>query len=201
MDNKKADKNYNLKSDAVETLVNADTEEAPRYSEEELAKYRSKSKVRVPEAVKILFLKAWFSGAVCYFILWGLGTYIYSLIDMLFVLGIVQGLVTDLLLNNVIRFIEKVPGENDKWLLITAKGMAGFFLNLICGMVTIACVYGLYGFINRTIIALTGAVDTVPLGVEPVLFGIFCMAVDMLFIGMKRLAQSILADAKAKAGS
>lgn len=199
MDNKKAEKNYNLKSEAVETLVNADTEEAPQYSEEELAKYRSKSRIRISEPVKILFLKAWFSGAVCYFILWGLGTYLYSLIDMLFVLGIVQGLVTDLLLNNVIRFIEKVPGENDKWLLVTAKGMAGFFLNLIYGMVIIACVYGLYGFVNRTIIAITGAVDSLPLGVEPVMFGIFCMAVDMVFVGMKHLAASILSDAKAKA--
>lgn len=199
MDNKKAEKNYNLKSEAVETLAGADTEEAPQYSEEELAKYRSKSRIRISEPVKILFLKAWFAGAVCYFILWGLGTYIYSLIDMLFVLGIVQGLVTDLLLNNVIRFIEKVPGENDKWLLITAKGMAGFFANLIYGMVIIACVYGLYGFINRTIIAFTGAADTVPLGVEPVMFGIFCMAVDMLFVGMKHLAANILSDAKAKA--
>ena len=92
---KNSEKNYNLKSDAVDELVDAQAGEAPEYSEEELAKYRSGGKFRIPEAVKVLFLKAWFAGAVCYFILWGLGTYIYSLIDMLFVLGIALGIVTD----------------------------------------------------------------------------------------------------------
>jgi len=37
------------------------------------------------------------------------------------------------------------------------------------------------------------------LGVEPVLFGVFCMGFDMLFILIKRTAGTIFADAKAKA--
>lgn len=196
---KNSEKNYNLKSEAVEELLDAQKGEAPEYSEEELAKYRSGGKFRIPELVKVLFLKAWFAGAVCYFILWGLGTYIYSLIDMLFILGVVMGMATDLLTNNVIRFIEKTPGANDRWLMIPRKGMASFFLNIVYALVLLICVYGLYTGINGVYAAVTGNTEVVLLGVEPVLFGLFCMGFDMLFILIKRTIGSIFADAKAKA--
>ena len=192
-------KNYNLKSEAVEELVNADTAEVPQYSEEELAKYRSGGKFHIPETAKVLFLKAWFAGAVCYFILWGLGTYIYSLIDMMFVLSMVLGMATDLLTNNVIRFIEKTPGQNDRWLLFPKKGMAGFFFNIVYAMVLVFCVYSTYTGINGAYAAATGNADVVLLGVEPVLFGILCMGFDVLFILIKRTFLSILRDAKEKA--
>lgn len=199
MSKNKENKNYELKSDAVEKLLKAEKGDVPEFSEEELKKYRSKGGLKLPEPLKVVLLKAWFAGAVCYFILWGLGTYIYSIIDMLFILGIVLGLVTDLLTNNVIRFIEKTPGENDKWLMFPKKGMVSFFLNMVYALVLIVCVYALYGFLNRAIVAVTGAVDTVPLGVEPILFGVFCMAFDMLFIGCRNLLKQIISDAKEKA--
>lgn len=106
---------YELNSDAVEKLLKAENGDVPEFSEEELKKYRTKSRFNLSNTAKVVLLKAWFAGAVCYFILWGLGIYVNSLIDMLFILGIVLGMVTDLLTNNVIRFIEPSPGENDKW--------------------------------------------------------------------------------------
>lgn len=199
MDNKEIKKNYNLKSDAVETLANADSEEVPEYSQEELDRYRSKKGIRAPEAAKILFIKAWFAGAVCFFFLWGLGTYVGNMLDMLFILGVALGVVTDLLTNNVIRFIEKSSGANDKWLMFTGKGIVTFFANIVYAFVIIAGVYILYNLINYTIISMTGLTDTVPLGVEPILFGVFCMGLDMLFIGIKHLVTGMLRDARAAA--
>lgn len=199
MSKKNENKNYELKSDAVEKLLKAESGDVPEFSEEELKKYRSKGGIKIPGPVKVLLLKAWFAGAVCYFILWGLGMYIYSLIDMLFILGIVLGLVTDLLTNNVIRFIETTPGENDKWLMFPKKGMASFFLNLVYALVLVVCVYFLYSFLNLMIVRIIGNADTVPLGVEPILYGVFCMACDMLFIGCKNLFKQILSDAKRSA--
>lgn len=195
----KKNKNYELKSDAVEKLVKAEKGDVPQFSEDELRKYRSKGRFKISNTVKVLFLKAWFAGAVCYFILWGLGLYIGNLIDMLFVLGVVLGMVTDLLTNNVIRFIESTPGENDKWLLFPKKGTASFFLNMVYAIVLIILVYMLYGLINRTIIAFTGNADTVPLGVEPVLFGVFTMGFDVLFVKCRNLMKQIIADAKSAA--
>ncbi len=192
-------KNYTLKSDAVEELVSADTGEVPQYSEEELKKYRSKQGIHIPETVKILFIKAWFGGAVCYFILWGLGTYIGNAIDMLFVLGVVLGMVTDLLTNNILRFIETTPEENNKWLLVTHKGMVGFGLNLLLSMVIVVLVFFTYDFINRFVFTITSDPDNLFLGVEPVFYGLFCMGYDMLFIGIKRMLGAILRDAKESA--
>lgn len=186
-------KNYNLKSDAVEDLVN---DETPEYSQEELEKYRSKKGLRLPEPVKVLAIKAWFAGAVCFFFLWGLGTYIGSMLDMLFILGVALGIVTDLLTNSVIRFIETTPGANDKYMMYPKKKTMYLFLNILHAMVIIVCVYLLYSGINYTITAISGNPDTVPLGVEPILFGVFCTAVDAAFIAVKRTVFSIFRDAK-----
>ena len=72
-------------------------------------------------------------------------------------------------------------------------------MNLLGAYAVLVCVYFTYTVINYTIVSLTGAVDTVPLGVEPVLFGLLCMGYEMLFVGIKRLARSIFRDAKAAA--
>ena len=190
--------NYELKSEAVETLAGADSSPTPEYSKEELERYKGKKKFKIPAPVKILFLKAWFAGAVCFFFLWGLG--LTNLLDTLFVLGVAIGLVTDLLVNNVIRFLEAFPGEREEWMLFPKKGMVSFFLNLIYGFVIAFCVYLLYSLINFAIMSLTGNTETLPLGVEPVLFGIFCMGIDMLFVGIKRLIVNIIEDAQYAAG-
>lgn len=194
----KNSKNYELKSDAVEKLVKAEQGEVPEFSQEELKKYRTKSRIHLSATLKVVLLKAWFPGAVCYFILWGLGMYIYSLVDMLFILGIVLGLVTDLLTNNVIRFVEETPGENDKWLMFPKKGMVSFFANLVYGLVLVVCVFWLYSAINKIAVILIGNPDTVPLGVEPVLYGLFCMGFDILFVQCRNLMKRILSDARAK---
>ena len=192
----KKNKNYALKSDAVDKLLKANKGEVPELSEEKLRKYRSKGRFKISNTVKVLFLKAWFAGAVCYFILWGLGIYIGNLVDMLFVLGVVLGMVTDLLTNNVIRFIETTPGENDKWLMFPKKGMVSFFLNMVYAIGLIICVFYLYNIINQVLVAIIGNPDQVPLGVEPILFGVFTMGFDVLFIKCKHLMKQIITDAK-----
>ena len=56
-----------------------------------------------------------------------------------------------------------------------------------------------YQGLNRLLISLTGAAaDSVPLGVEPILFGALAMGWDFLWIGIRRTAGKILADAKSK---
>lgn len=188
-------KNYNLKSDAVEALANADTEEAPEYSQEELNQYRTRKGFKLSDTVKILLIKGWFAGAVCFFFLWGLGTYIGSMLDMLFVMGVALGIVTDLLTNNVIRFIEKTVGANDRWIMFAKKGMMSFFLNIIYSFVIVICVYWLYNVINGTIASVTGNPDMVALGVEPFLFGAFCMGFDVLFVTIKQMIKKLLGRA------
>ncbi len=186
--------------EAVDKLMDAQRGKAKSYSMEELQKYRGRKGLHIPTWLKIVFIKAWFAGAVCFFFFWGLGTYISSMLDMLFILGMALGFVTDLLTNNLLRFLEKTPGENDRWMLFPPKHYFSLPLNVVYSYLILYLVYSSYNLLNAGIVAATGQVDTVPLGVEPILFGVLCMAFDLLFVGIKRVFGSILRDAKAKAG-
>lgn len=195
--NSKENTNYNLKSDAVETLANADKEETPEYSHEELNRYRTKKGFHIPDWAKLVLLKLWFAGAVCFFILWGLGLYVGNMLDMLFVLGLVLGMVMDVLENSIIRFMEKFPGENEEWMFFPKKGMGSFFGNIVYGCVIVVCVYTTYNLINSFLSMLLGTTDVVYLGVEPILFGAFCMGFDMLFIWIKRTIAELIRKVRA----
>ena len=193
-ENENKSSNYELKSDAVEKLVDAQNGNVPEFSQEELDKYRSK-KLNIPDVVKVICIKTGFAGAVCFFFIGGLGNYLSALLDMLFVTGAALGLVMDLLANNVLRFIEKTPGGNDRWLLCAKKGMVGFGINLLLAYVILLCVYLTYNVINFVLLSAAGS-EVMVLGVEPVLFGLLCMGYEMLFIGIKRMVQGIIRDAK-----
>ena len=177
---------YKLKTDAINDLVTANEENSPEVSEEELRAYRSGPKLKLADWAKILLIKAWFAGAVCFFIIWGLGSFFADELDLLFVTAIVLGMVTDLLTNNVLRFFERTPGENARWIMVTRRGTVGLFLNIFYGFVVLGLVWGLYNVLNLLAAGLTGQPDRVVLGVEPVFFGVFCMGFDLLLIQLKR---------------
>ena len=167
-------------------------------SEEELRAYRSGPKLKVADWVKMLFIKFWFAAAVCYFFLWGLGGFVSSMLDLLFITGFALGVVTDLLTNPVLRFFEKTKGENARWMMVTRKSFSGLFLNIFYGYLVLFLIYTAYSGINRAIVGVTGAADTVPLGVEPILFGLFYLGFDLLLIKMKHVAVQIFRDAAQK---
>ena len=178
---------YKLKTKAVEDLVTADESNSPVVSREELLRYKSGPKLQVADWVKLLFIKGWFAGAVCFFFIWGLGGYLGSQLDLLFVTGFALGVVTDLLTNPVLRFFEKTPGDHSRWMMFPQKGFITLPLNIIYGYVVLALVYTIYTAINGIAARITGNMDTVLLGVEPVLFGVFCLGVDLLLLQGKHL--------------
>lgn len=188
---------YALHTGAVDDLVNTTAENAPHYSKEELEKYRSgKTKFRIPEAVKVLLIKFWFYGAVCFFVFMGLGTYVGNQWDMLFIGAVVLGMVTDLLINHFLRFTEKMAGGSRRWMMVTRRGAVGFFMNLVYGFVLMAGVVLFYNLVNMALISVFGSKQM--LGVEPLLFGVFATLADMLLIFMKRTLINIVEDAKKK---
>ena len=189
---------YNLKTDAVERLVNA--ENAPEVSEAEINRYRSKKKIRIPAWLKIIFVKFWFAGAVCYFFLWGLGMYLQG-IELMLVLAIGLGVVTDVLTNRFLRRFEPTEGAYDKWMMVTTRKFWSIFLNVIYAGVLLYCVFRTYYGIN----GLMGVNPDVGhteeegmLGVEPILFGLFYLGFDMLLILMKNTFIKIFRDAEKK---
>ena len=191
---------YKLKVKAVDDLVNATEENSPPVSKEVLRQYHALPKLKIADWVAAVVLKMWFAGVVCYFIVWGLGMYLPNQLDLLLVTGLALGFVTDLITNNVFRFIAKHKGANDRWMMFPKKNYVFLPLNVVYALLLTFCVVMTYNAVNTVLISLSGAKETVPLGVEPLLFGVFTMAWDMLFLGCKRLAMRMVSDAKASAG-
>ena len=189
---------YKLNTKAVEDLVTADAENSPKVSEQELRKYRSGPKIKLRDWVKVVLIKWWFDGAVCFFFFWGLGLMIASMENQLIILGIGLGLVTDLLVNSIFRYYARKPGANDRWMMVPRKGVAGLLLNLVYAFVLLGLVVMTYNIINQVAVMITGPTDTVPVGVEPILFGLLTMGWDMILLGAKRVFRRIVEDAKNK---
>ena len=187
---------YRLHTKAIDDLVHADESNSPEVPPEELAKYRSRHTVSLAEWIKALLIKFWFNGSVCFFFFGGLGAYLKDLPDQLFVLGIAMGVVTDMLVNNALRFIAGTEGENDRWMMFPRKRYASFPLNILYAFVVLFFVFMLYQVINTLIIRHTGAEDSVPLGVGPIGFGLFYLGFDLMFLFLKHLFCRILQDAK-----
>ena len=187
---------YKLKTEAVENLVTADSTNSPKVPEEELRKYRRNSNIQVPNTVKVLFVKFWFAGAVCYFVIWGLGLYLGSVLDLLVVAAVVMGFVTDLLANNVLRFMEETPGVNEKWIMVRKRRYVSLILNLLYAGVLMTLVYLFYEYVNIAITTATGDRESVPVGVEPLLFGLLYMGFDLALVGIRNLIKKIITGAK-----
>lgn len=185
---------YRLHTEAVDDLVGASKENTPKYSKEELEKYRSgRGKWKLPDPVKAILIKWWFYGAVCFFVFMGLGLYLADTLDLYFVAAVVMGMAGDLLINRFLRFTEKLPGGNAAYMMVTRRGALGFFLNILYAALLLFLVVTLYGAVNAALGALGGY-----LGVEPILFGVFTVATDMLCLAFKRMGMKIIADARRK---
>lgn len=190
-----AENYYDLKTDAVDRLVNA--EAAPKVPDAEIKKYTSKGKKRIPTWLKICFVKFWFSGAMCYFFLWGLGTYISGL-DLMFVLAVGLGLSVDLLVNHLLRYFEPEKGAYNKWMMITTRKFWSIFLNVIYSGLVLFCIVSTYNMINTILVGDIETAQRVAVPVEPILFGLLYMGFDMLCITVKNTIIKVFRDAEAK---
>ena len=190
---------YDLHSGAIDDLVNATEENSPEVSEEEIAKFTGKKvKFKGTPLIKAILIKWWFAGCVCFLFLWGLGLYITDMLDQLFILGLAGGVFTDLLVNNVLRFIESSKGANDKYMMFPDKRYRNFIFNIIYSFVILFFVMTVYAAVNAAAAGISGAPDMLALGVEPVLYGALYTLFDMLLIKMKNVFSGIVKDAREK---
>lgn len=146
--------------------------------------------------MKIIFIKFWFSGAVCYFFLWGLSMLVHDMLDLLVVTAIGLGLVTDLLVNHILRAMEPYDRAYDKWIMITWRKHWSIFINVLYSGVVLFFVFKTYEAINYILVGPDSNLTAV--GVEPLLFGLLYMGFDLLFIAMKNTFLKIVKDAERK---
>lgn len=181
---------YKLKTQAVDDLVTANEDNSPEVSKAELERYGARSKKGFPDWLKMGFIKFWFAGAVFYFMLMGLP--LQNTLDRVVILGIVLGMATDLLTNNVIRFLATSEGSNDRWLMFAKERYATFFWNILYAMALCAIVFlGVYPGLDLIVNLIRGTRGVEYLIMEPLGFGLSYMLADLLLVWLKnRIARA-----------
>ncbi|MDE5728627.1 MAG: hypothetical protein K2I20_00430 [Clostridia bacterium] len=143
---------------------------------------------KVPACIKALFVKWWFAGMVCFFFMWGIGL---DGLDAMVLLGAVLGIVVDALVNPLLRYMETDKREYNAYMMFPFpfKAFWTFFTNIIYYVLIMVCVNYCYLGLNELINFISGNTDAfhIAVGVEPLLFGTFCVLADMVFIGIKDL--------------
>lgn len=202
---------YDLKVDKVDELVSALTDENPVFDndlsmfisdctgvndadsttrkgkQKQFDPYKTDFLGNIPTWIKAIFIKFWFAGMVCYFIMWGISS--LDTVDSLVLTGGVLGLIVEILVNPLFRLLESDRKEFNDYMMFPFpfKAFWTFFTNLIYYILVIVCVNYIYFGINTAWNSLSGTVNVIKVGVEPLLFGVFTVIVDMFFIGIKDL--------------
>ncbi len=142
---------------------------------------------RIPALIKAIFIKFWFAGMVCYFVMMGLK--IGNDLDRLVLVGAVLGVVVDVLVNPLFRYMESDRREYNAYMMFPFPFRAfwTFFTNLIYYIFVLVCVNFCYLGLNELLNLIKGTTEVIHLGVEPLLFGVITVACDMLFIGIKNV--------------
>lgn len=153
--------------------------------------YKTDKLSRIPCWIIALFVKWWFAGAVCYFVIMGLGMTITDTLDMTFVSGAVLGLLTELMVNPIFRMLESDKKQYNNFMMFPFpfKAYWTFFTNIIYYIIVVFLVSVLYAVIS---------INIVETPVEPLLFGTLVLIVDMAFIGIKDLIVYLVKKTKTK---
>ena len=147
-----------------------------------------RKKRKLPSWFKAVFIKFWFAGAVFFFVGWGLFISTADQLDLTLALGLALGTVTDLMVNRIFFSMERGKGEYQPFIMFPQKKYWGFLLNNSYGIVLCVFVVYTYHIINVVAINVWHLPETsVVLGAEPILFGVFCLVYDMLFLQIKKL--------------
>ncbi len=195
---KEETKAYRLHSKAVDDLVEANVDNSPQVPEEILKEYKKDVLSKIPVWIKALFIKFWFNGAVCFFIIWGLGILIPNMLDMVVVTAIAMGIINDLMVNNILRFFD-VEGEYIKWTMFPQKRFWTYFLNILYALIIMFIIVISYYGINNFINLFTGDASNITnFMVEPFSFGLLYLLIDLAFLGIKMFFKKLIKDAKEK---
>lgn len=194
---KKAADYYELKTQAVDDLVNTNVTNAPKVSEAERQKYRTRTRLHLPMWVKVLLLKWWLAGIVCWFFVYGLA--VSDALDQIIILAVGLGVVTDLITNNLIRYMAQPQGSNEKWLMVPKWKFVSLFVNILYALVLCMLMYKTYTAVNVFFSQWTHDENNPLFNVEPISFGLIILGWDLILTGIKRVFARILRDAQESA--
>jgi hypothetical protein len=128
---------------------------------------------KMPLAAKVLMIKFWFAGAVCFLVCLFLAGTVGDTLTLLLVMGLVNGLVTAFLANPLLRLMESPDVDLHPWLLFYGRGYGSFCANILYAVLLTFLSYGLFCLLRIT--------------TDPILFGVAYCAADVLILQIKRL--------------
>ena len=157
--------------------------------------YRHNFLAWLPAWVKAIFIKWWFAGAVCFFIMWGIGQ---TGLDAIFLVGVILGVIVDVLVNPIFRMLESDKKEYNYYMMFPfpLKAFWTFLTNVIYYLAIALVINYCYFGVNQIINLIKHTTDVYYVGVEPLLFGVFCVVADMAFIGIKDLIVFLVKKSK-----
>lgn len=179
-----------LKGEKVESEVSYNVAEVTGEGtgKKEFDPYKVDKFSRIPVWVKALFIKWWFSGLVCYFVMFGINS-MNKLdgLDSVLLCGIVMGIITDIFVNPLFRYMESDKREYNAYMMFPFPFRAfwTFFTNILYYTLILTGVNFAYAGVNALINIISETKSQIYMGVEPLLFGLFAVALDMAFIGVK----------------
>lgn len=199
---------YDLKVDKVDELVAAlKGEDTSAYGEvsmkisdctgedgkgKEFNPYRTDFLSRIPTFLKAFFVKWWFAGVVCFFVNMGLGIYVAAP-DLVILDGIFLGLIAEVLVNPLFRFMETDKREYNDYMMFPFpfKAYWTFFTNVLYYTVVAVIVDVIYFYIGEYIFK--------NIAIAPITWALVVLAVDMIFIGIKDLVVHLVKKRKREA--
>ncbi|MCD8309516.1 MAG: hypothetical protein LUD19_06650 [Clostridia bacterium] len=151
--------------------------------------YKRDKLSRIPKWLSASFIKFWFFGVVCYFVFMAIGALFVddsgdlsdaATLDLYFICGVVMGIIVDCMVNPIFRMMESDKKEFNNYMMFPFpfKQFWTILTNIIYYLVVVFFVGAMYYLLD---------VIGIYAGVEPLLFGVFCLIVDMIFIGIKDL--------------
>ena len=180
---------YDIKVEAVNELVDALNSDPNVPLTEEQKRdpntpnpYKRDLLSRIPTWVKMIFVKYWMGGAFCFFIYMGLPILVGNIENVVLLSGLILGVVIDWMYNSALLYFETDREEFHPYMLlpVSCKKMWTIFINVPYGMLVVFVIYFIYRFLNTNIFETE-------LSVEPLLYGLIYLIVDMFFISIKNL--------------
>lgn len=159
-----------------------------------------KRRKKLPLWWKAFLIKAWFGGAVYFFVGWGLFINTSDQLDITVALGLVLGAVTDFLINRLLVYLDNGGDAYRPYMLFYSKKFYFFFLNILYGLLLSFLIAYTYHGVNLAAVVL-GSVPQgkIALGAEPVLYGILFALYDALCVALKKRIMGRHAEKKENA--
>lgn len=197
---------YNLKQEAVNDLVGAlkepDSKEYPSVDKKKkppINPYKIDKLSKIPTWIKAVFVKFWTAGAICFFFFWGLGSYINSMENLILTTSIATGLIVDFLLTPAFLYFESDKKEYHKYIMVPVSGKKiwSLLINIPVAFIEVYGVVTIYAFINRVYVNSNGLDEGyITLGVEPLLYGVFFVVIDLLLLFFKNCIVGMLQNVR-----